>query len=133
MSAARSPVPDEPEDKPYDDHHDVGELVSRIATEIELLRLVSERLERSVCVRTEENLRDPAALSEIQQFDFLLQHLAALRDFLAELARVSNADWRINPTLALNNVALEALKRRLAGEFAAAEAQSHASGEIEMF
>jgi hypothetical protein len=91
----------------------IRDLCRRLALELETLRQIGMRLEQCACAG--EGGLDIARVRELQQFDILLQHLAALRDFLTKLPDFVSVDMVVDATAALNRVLLADLRQRLAG------------------
>jgi hypothetical protein len=109
----------------------IGDICRRVAMEIELLRNMAARLELSLCVMTVTRELDDERVRDLQQLDFMHQHLAALRDFLNEISRQATAHDRVNPMAALDRVPLSELRGRLAGAGPPDKAEAAESGRVE--
>jgi hypothetical protein len=96
----------------------IRDLCQRVALELETLRQIAMRLEQCACAG--EGGLDLARVQELQQFDILLQHLGALRDFLTRLPDLLSVDLVVDASAALNRVLLADLRQRLAGAVAPA-------------
>jgi hypothetical protein len=105
----------------------LGDVHRRIGEEIERLRVMGLDIEASLFRAADDWSVDESHVRELQQLDFLLQHLAALRDFVASL--VPNAAGQVDLAAALRRVPLEALRARLAGT----RAPSQGAGGVELF
>jgi hypothetical protein len=106
----------------------VGEVHRRVEAELERLRLIGLEIEQSLCNAADGWSIDDQRVRDLQQLDSLLQHLAALRDFLGALSAPLCA--RVDLRAPLSRVPLEALRARLAG---AALSRSDGAGGIELF
>ena len=60
---------------------------------------------------------DNAVVSELQHLDAVLQHIAALRDFVGELARQGGAPGSVATASALERVSLAEVRTRLGGTY----------------
>jgi len=105
----------------------LGDVHRRISEEIERLRVMGLDIETSLLRSADDWSIDESHVRELQQLDSLLQHLAALRDFVASL--VPNAAGQVDLVAALRRVPLEALRARLAGT----PAPSRGAGGVELF
>ena len=94
----------------------IGELLGSIAQELELARTIGLRVERAICAIAIQSTIDSALVAELQNFDAVLQHIAAMRHFSGELGRSCDASWRTSPRAALERVTLAEVKARLGGE-----------------
>jgi hypothetical protein len=110
----------------------VGEICLRIARELESLRQRGVTLEQSICVHALDG-SGGANVADLQEMDFLLQHIAALRDFMSAMSSSMPDNARFDPAWALQRVRLGALRNRLSGVSDAAAASEAPSGEFELF
>ncbi|MES1199521.1 MAG: hypothetical protein ABUS48_06040 [Pseudomonadota bacterium] len=97
----------------------VSDVLTGLARELEHARLLSLRVEQSLCGMA-SSAQQGDWLEDVQQVDMLQQHLAALRDFAAEIAREPSAHVLVPIDKALRHVSLNELRERLAGEIAEA-------------
>ncbi|WP_395646727.1 hypothetical protein [Terricaulis sp.] len=107
----------------------VSTLFEGCAAELERMRTIGMRVENSICT-----LAGPLGLSgeyieDLQQMDFLLQQLAAIRDILAGMARQPGADALLDVAAVIDTIGLKDLKTRLLGELVVADA----SGGVDFF
>lgn len=94
-----------------------AEIFLLLAEELERARVLGLRIEGAICsiaVRTE---LDAGLVSELQQLDAVLQHIAALRDYAAEVSRCSAHLPKVATESALDRVTLNEVRTRLAGDF----------------
>lgn len=106
----------------------VGEVHRRVEAELERLRLIGLEIEQSLCNAADGWSIDDQRVRDLQQLDYLLQHLAALRDFLGALSAPVAA--RVDLKAPLSRVPLEALRARLGGD---APTRPDCVGGIELF
>lgn len=92
----------------------VGQLFTRLSTELESLKDLASEVERVICDAMEEGRIGLAGMEKVQELDPLIQHLQALSDFSAALADAGESSM-IDISAALAGIRLGALKARLAG------------------
>lgn len=100
-----------------------------IAAELERVRALGFHVEGSIC-----RLAGPIGLQaefveDLQQFDLMLQQIAALRDLMAGLARLPGAEALMEIGHVIDAVTLKDLKSRLMGELVVADG----SGDVDFF
>lgn len=88
---------------------------ANLAGELERARSLGLRVEGAICAIAVRSALGSDAIHELQQLDAMLQHIAALRDFAAELARQPVANGDIVTTVALRLVTLGEVRMRLGG------------------
>ena len=110
----------------------VSELFLRVARELELLRQRGVHLEQSLCAGAMPGVHG-ANVRDLQEIDYMLQHLAGLRDYLSTLASAAPDKMSVDPARALERIRLSALRCRLSGDHDAENASNVVSGECEMF
>ena len=94
----------------------VPEIFLALAGELERARALGLRVESAICALAVIAPMDADVVSELQQFDAILQHIAALRDFAAEIAAHVDASHCVATASALDRVTLGEVRARLAGE-----------------
>lgn len=87
-----------------------------LADELERARTLGLRVEGAICAIAVRAAIDSAVIAELQQLDAVLQHLAALRDFVGELARQADGARKISLVSALDRITLADVHARLAGD-----------------
>jgi hypothetical protein len=106
----------------------IGDVHTRIADELERLRIIGLVIERSFCrAAADEWSMDESRRRDLQQLDLLLQHLSALKDFVEGL--VPNDEGSVDLAGAVRRIPLEGLRARLSGVAAA----SDRPGSVELF
>lgn len=93
----------------------VGDVFAALADELERARSLGLRVEGAICAIAVRSSIDSAVVSELQQLDAVLQHIAALRDFAAELAKRGAGADGVAVASALDRVTLGEVRARLAG------------------
>lgn len=93
----------------------VADVLGAMADELERTRSLGLRVEGAICVAALAASADVSVIEELQQFDLILQRVAALREFALELARRCNPVHEINVESALARITLEDMRSRLAG------------------
>jgi len=94
----------------------VGDVFSALGEELERARSLGLRVEGAICAIAVRSSIDGAVVSELQQLDTVLQHIAALRDFVTELAR-QGAPASVATASALDRVTLAEVRTRLGGRY----------------
>lgn len=94
----------------------VGDTMSAVADELERIRTLGLRIEGAICAVAVRSSVDAALIGELQQLDAMLQHVAALRDFLGTLANQPEADAALDTSSALERVTLGEVRSRLGGD-----------------
>ncbi|HVY85151.1 MAG TPA: hypothetical protein VG943_08455 [Caulobacterales bacterium] len=92
-----------------------AELCARLASELESLRAIGLRIELSLCSAADAWDVTDGRLHDLQQLDYLLQHLGALRDFLSALSDAAGGEASAAQAHALGRIRLADLKARLEG------------------
>lgn len=95
----------------------VRDVFSSLASELERARSLGLRVEGAICAIAVRSSIDGAVVSELQQLDAVLQHIAALRDFAAELARQEAPNGLVGTANALERVTLGEVRARLGGVY----------------
>jgi hypothetical protein len=94
-----------------------GDVFSALAEELERARSLGLRVEGAICAIAIRSSIDSAVVSELQQLDAVLQHIAALRDFAAELARNADPSHAVAASTAIDRITLGEVRQRLAGSY----------------
>lgn len=94
----------------------VPEIFLALAGELERARALGLRVESAICALAVSAPVDANAVSELQQFDAILQHIAALRDFAAEIAVHIDPSHNVAAAPALDRITLDEVRTRLAGD-----------------
>jgi hypothetical protein len=94
----------------------VTEVFTALADELERARTLGLRVEGAICAIAVRAAIDGSVIAELQQLDAVLQHIGALRDYAAEVARACDARVQIDTRSALDRVTLGDVRGRLAGE-----------------
>lgn len=110
MAPARSPQP-----QAVEALTPVREVLSLLADELERARTLGLRVEGAICAIAVRSSIDGAVVAELQQLDAVLQHIAALRDFVAETARLAQDGAEVATQSALARITLGDVRARLAG------------------
>ena len=95
----------------------VRDVFSALAEELERARSLGLRVEGAICAIAVRSSIDGSVVSELQQLDAVLQHIAALRDFASELARHSIGAGEVATASALERVTLGEVRVRLGGRY----------------
>jgi hypothetical protein len=95
----------------------VRDVFSALAEELERARSLGLRVEGAICAIAVRSSIDGSVVSELQQLDAVLQHIAALRDFASELARQSMGVGEVSTDSALERVTLGEVRVRLGGRY----------------
>ncbi len=95
----------------------VRDVFSALAEELERARSLGLRVEGAICAIAVRSSIDGSVVSELQQLDAVLQHIAALRDFASELARQSAGVGEVATASALERVTLGEVRVRLGGRY----------------
>ncbi|MEQ1707876.1 MAG: hypothetical protein ABL864_06055 [Terricaulis sp.] len=95
----------------------VRDVFSALAEELERARSLGLRVEGAICAIAVRSSIDGSVVSELQQLDAVLQHIAALRDFASELARQSVGVGEVATASALERVTLGEVRVRLGGRY----------------
>lgn len=95
----------------------VGDVFSGLAEELERARCLGLRVEGAICAIAIRSSIDASVVSELQQLDAILQHMAALRDFAAELANQSDSTYKVAVASALDRITLGEVRIRLGGTY----------------
>ncbi len=112
MASARSIV-SAPEEAPTP----VGDVFYALAEELERARVLGLRVEGAICAIAVRSALDGDVVGELQQLDAVLQHIAALRDYVAELARQGGELGAVGTASALDRITLAEVRTRLGGAF----------------
>ncbi len=95
----------------------MGDVFSSLAEELERARSLGLRVEGAICAIAVRSSIDGAVVSELQQLDAVLQHITALRDFVAELARQGGTPGAVDTAPALDRITLAEVRTRLGGRY----------------
>lgn len=93
----------------------VRDVFESLADELEQARALGLRVEGAICAIAVRSAVDGSIVSELQHLDAILQHIAALRDFSAELARRCDPAPLVPVQSALDRVTLGEVRARLGG------------------
>lgn len=93
----------------------VGEVFANLASELERARSLGLRVEGAICAIAVRSSLTSDVIYELQQLDAMLQHVAALRDFAAELARQVVTNGNVATVEALDRITLGDVRMRLGG------------------
>ncbi len=104
--------------KPQRDEQRLTDTLLSVADELERTRALGLRVEQAVIALAVNSSVDVSVVAELQNFDAVLQQIAALRDFLAQLSAGCASSAVVDLTPALARVTLEDVKTRLAGAYA---------------
>jgi|CXWL01.1.fsa_nt_gi hypothetical protein len=104
----------------------LAEVLGALAQELESARSTGMRVEAAFCAHAVNSQLDGSVIRDMQQLDGVLQHLAALRDFVAALATDAHGEACI--AAALERVSLGDVRARLQGRDGA-----QPEGETEMW
>jgi hypothetical protein len=91
----------------------VADVLSALAEELERARALGLRIEGAICAFAIRSSIDGTVVAELQQLDAVLQHLGALRDYAAELARSVDASQGVTTKSALEKITLGEVRARL--------------------
>lgn len=91
----------------------MAEILDAIARELEHARGVGTRLEAAFCSHAVRSTLDGAVIQDMQQLDGMIQHLAALRDFVSTLAKTATGS--ASTATALERILLGDVRARLGG------------------
>lgn len=94
-----------------------AEIFLLLAEELERARVLGLRIEGAICAIAVRSELDASLVSELQQLDAVLQHIAALRDYAAEVSRCSAHLPKVATESALDRITLNDVRTRLAGDF----------------
>lgn len=86
-----------------------------VAEELERARALGLRIEGAICAIAVRSQIDGALVSELQHLDAVLQHMAALRDYAAELSRRCDRTQSVPIDTALDRITLGDVRARLSG------------------
>ena len=95
----------------------VRDVFSSLAEELERARSLGLRVEGAICAIAIRSSIDAAVVCELQQLDAVLQHIAALRDFAAELGKHANGADKVAIAAALDRITLGEVRVRLGGVY----------------
>ena len=95
----------------------LAEVLASVAEELEHARILGLRVEGAICGIAVRSSIDGQVVSELQQLDAALQHIAALRDYLGEVARIVEPRLQVDTAMALERVTLGEVRRRLSGGY----------------
>lgn len=93
------------------------DVFSSLAEELERARVLGLRVEGAICAFAVRSALDGSVVSELQQLDAILQHIAALRDFAAELSRTADPNHRVDAGSAIERITLGEVRQRLSGGY----------------
>jgi hypothetical protein len=95
----------------------VRDVFTSLAEELERARSLGLRVEGAICAIAVRSSIDNDVVIELQQLDAVLQHIAALRDFVGELARQADDPGAVATASALERVTLAEVRTRLGGRY----------------
>lgn len=93
----------------------LGDVLLALAEELERARTLGLRIEGAMCSIAVRSSIDGAVVSELQQLDAVLQHIAALRDFAAELSKQCDRSAVAPIGSSLDRITLGDVRTRLSG------------------
>lgn len=94
----------------------VHDVFTVLAQELERARSLGLHVEGAICAVAVRSAINGGVVGELQHLDAVLQHIAALRDFVAELARQnSGVAGAVAVASALDRVTLGEVRARLGG------------------
>jgi hypothetical protein len=93
----------------------ISDVLLSVADELERVRVLGLRIERTVIGLAMSPGVDASVIGELQQLDAILQQIAGLRDYAANIAKGCDAGHGVDPATALACVTLEDMRQRLAG------------------
>jgi hypothetical protein len=93
----------------------VPDIFLALAGELERARALGLRVESAICALAVRSAIDADVVSELQQFDVILQHIAALRDYATEIALRIDPSHNVAAASALDRITLDDVRTRLAG------------------
>lgn len=99
------------------DRTPTGDVFLMLAEELERTRALGLRIEGAICGIAIRSSIDDALVSELQHLDAVLQHIAALRDFMAELSKQCGPSQYVETSSALDRITLAEVRSRLAGGY----------------
>ena len=107
MNPAKKPA------SPPQDGLALRDVLGAAAIELETIRSLGLRVERTACALSILPAERIDAVEELQQIDIMLQKLAALRDFMSELSQSPGEIGSREIAAALDAVHLESVRSRL--------------------
>lgn len=93
----------------------VSDVLSLLAGELEHVRVLGARVEVAICEIAVRSSIDGRIVSELQHLDAILQHIAALRDFVSELSARCDVAHGVATDTALARITLAEVRARLSG------------------
>ncbi|MEZ5996978.1 MAG: hypothetical protein R3C25_14630 [Hyphomonadaceae bacterium] len=93
----------------------VTHVLSSLAEELERTRTLGLRVEGAICAIAVRSAIDGSVVAELQQLDAVLQQIAALRDYAAQLAAQCDPGYEVDTAPALDRITLAELRTRLGG------------------
>lgn len=93
----------------------IPDVCSSLADELERARVLGLRVEGAICTIAVRSSIDTSLVAELQQLDAMLQHIAALRDFVARLALDASTHHVVDVSAALERITLADVRARLGG------------------
>ena len=93
----------------------VRDVFAALAEELERARILGLRVEGAICAIAVHSSLDDGIVSELQQLDHVIQHVAALRDFAAEVSNECDGVEAVTLERALGRIRLAEVRTRLAG------------------
>ncbi len=93
----------------------VRDVFSALAEELERARSLGLRVEGAICAIAVRSSIDGSVVGELQQLDAVLQHIAALRDFAAEIAARADGGGAVPTQSAIDRITLGEVRMRLSG------------------
>ncbi|MFY0612060.1 MAG: hypothetical protein JXQ99_11080 [Hyphomicrobiaceae bacterium] len=112
----------------------VANLIRYVGKELQRLRETTEDLQASISnVITSDSLSISSAVSELQDLDELTQVLENLSNLQGKLAEMVTTESVVDPHLALSDIKLEELKRRLMGLEISKHSDETDNGDVDLF
>lgn len=93
----------------------VAAVLSSLAEELERTRTLGLRVEGAICAIAVRSAIDGSVVSELQQLDAVLQQIAALRDYVSQLAAHCDPGYEVETSSALDRITLAEVRARLGG------------------
>lgn len=109
-----APLP-KPQAPPAEGQASVAAVLSSVAEELERTRALGLRVEGAICAIAVRSAIDGSVVAELQQLDAVLQQIAALRDYVSQLASHCDPTFEVETASALDRITLAEVRARLGG------------------
>jgi hypothetical protein len=104
-----------PQTPPAEARASVAAVLSSVAEELERTRALGLRVEGAICAIAVRSAIDGAVVAELQQLDAVLQQIAAVRDYVSQLAAHCDPSYEVGTATALDRITLAEVRARLGG------------------